>query len=211
MNITTVLIIFGVPSLLCGCNQAAGLDNNYCAIAPPCPPGPQGPQGDPGVQGPPGEGVVAGGTRLKPLYDIGEDGSREFVSWYDTQRQEKCKARDINGYRRCIPYENIIKGPGLFEDSSCASFIIETYEDGCGFGVPAAREYAFYLTYGSCDEAEERIVQRTESMIMPSKIYQRNEFSKQCGELMPEPNKVYYRANELSATNFVLITPATSL
>lgn len=53
--------------------------------------GPMGPMGLQGPQGEPGTGVgYVSGSRLKARYLEGADGSRQFLTWWDSQRSEEC-------------------------------------------------------------------------------------------------------------------------
>lgn len=59
------------------------------------------------------------GTRLKARYYVGEDGSKQFVGWHDSQRNEDCgfsKAGD--GVLRCLPSAGASEA-GIFSDSGC--------------------------------------------------------------------------------------------
>ncbi len=45
-----------------------------------------------------------GGSRLQPVYLEGEDGSRQFMGWFDTARQVDCSfAVATDGAWRCLP------------------------------------------------------------------------------------------------------------
>lgn len=70
------------------------------------------PEEYPGAGGSGGSGgdpIIGGvsGTRLRAVYKLGGDGSREFVAWYDLERDEDCVFRDVRtkplSTRRCLP------------------------------------------------------------------------------------------------------------
>lgn len=106
-----------------------------CAVEPgpqgprgvPGPVGPQGPQGEPGVSG---EGMLAG-SRLRPRYLMGEDGSRDILDppWIDTEMNYPCRFRENNfaeddGFF-CVP-KDYDQYYGAYLDSSCTQPVIYT-------------------------------------------------------------------------------------
>jgi len=69
------------------------------------------------------------GSRLKARYYEGEDGSKQFIGWWDSQRQEDCvmvPAKD--GKLRCLPAANVaITG---YADANCSVPVV-TVRKGC--------------------------------------------------------------------------------
>ncbi len=65
------------------------------------------------------------GSRLHVRYFVGADGSREFIGFLDTQRNEHCAFtwvgyRAEDGTTRCLPQENLASlSESYFADSSC--------------------------------------------------------------------------------------------
>ena len=65
------------------------------------------------------------GSRLHVRYFVGADGSREFIGFLDTQRNEHCSFtwvgyRAEDGTTRCLPQENLASlSESYFADSSC--------------------------------------------------------------------------------------------
>lgn len=72
-------------------------------------PGPAGKDGIDGMDGEPGKPGAAGkdaalsGTRLKARFYAGEDGSRQPIGWYDSEREEACEWKTFAGEVRCMP------------------------------------------------------------------------------------------------------------
>lgn len=61
--------------MACGCNESAGIDKDYCQVAPPCPQGPPGKQGPQGLPGEPGPGwQIYDATQTKTVTAEFEDG-----------------------------------------------------------------------------------------------------------------------------------------
>lgn len=103
------------------------------AGGPPGPQGEQGPIGMPGPQGeagPPGPGIgYVSGSRLKARYLQGEDGSRHFLTWWDSQREEECSFDEPDkavaqalglADIRCLPLIPQSSAIGHFyQDASC--------------------------------------------------------------------------------------------
>ena len=57
------------------------------------------------------------GTRLKASYYAGADGSKQFASWHDSQRNEDCYFQTAaDGTTRCMP---IAAAASYFADSKC--------------------------------------------------------------------------------------------
>lgn len=69
--------------------------------------GADGTDGMAGPQGPPGAAPmdqVTSGARLKARWRVGEDGSRMFAGWHDSQLQVECEfKRAADGTERCVP------------------------------------------------------------------------------------------------------------
>ena len=84
-------------------------------------PGPVGPQGPQGPQGEPGSGGSsapdASGSRIKLRYLKGEDGSRRFVGFFDSQLGVACEwKRGTDLARHCLPVET---ARTRYVDSQC--------------------------------------------------------------------------------------------
>lgn len=112
----TICILF-----LLGCSG----DGVAGPVGPQGPPGADGESGEPGPQGPPGDpasSITVSGTRLRAHYIEGEDGSKQFIGWYDSLRAEDCSYAERQGQFRCYPIAKIIEGggpPSLYRDSAC--------------------------------------------------------------------------------------------
>jgi hypothetical protein len=69
-------------------------------------PGEKGDPGEPGTPGEPGKDALLSGARLKARFWVGEDGSRQLIGLYDTDRDEACSftASPVeSGVARCLP------------------------------------------------------------------------------------------------------------
>lgn len=91
-----------VLPLILGCSGVV-------AEGPPGPPGEPGEAGPPGAdgaagpKGEPGAPVVWSGKRLEVLCITGSDGSGACDRFFDTQRGEVCRYREIDGGEYCTP------------------------------------------------------------------------------------------------------------
>jgi hypothetical protein len=66
----------------------------------------------------------ANGSRLKARYLQGDDGSRKFLGWFDTARNELCNFRVAeDGKTRCLPTFTAIPAVGAFIDAACTQAI----------------------------------------------------------------------------------------
>lgn len=68
-----------------------------------------------------GEGSPTSGTRLKQRVQKGADGSKAFVGWYDSQREEECTFMKASDNKlRClpnVPYANL----SYYSNDTCTS------------------------------------------------------------------------------------------
>jgi hypothetical protein len=99
-------------------------------IGEPGPPGPPGPSGGDGERT-----DHTSGTRLRVRYHAGADGSREFLGFFDNQRNENCyfqKASD--GLTRCLPSTKAVYfsyGGGYYADAACSQRILPVQANEC--------------------------------------------------------------------------------
>ncbi|MCA9646486.1 MAG: hypothetical protein H6718_10135 [Polyangiaceae bacterium] len=88
------------------------------------------------------------GSRLRANYYAGQDGSRQFVGWHDTQRNEDCTMRNTKEGPRCLP---VLAAADIVDwDSN------EYSDPECTVVAYNARSYrcegTVYLVEGSTDE-----------------------------------------------------------
>jgi hypothetical protein len=64
------------------------------------------------------------GTRLKVKYYAGDDGSKAFAGFYDSQRKEDCSFRTAaDGVSRCMPTTNAVFS-GYYADMTCTQPVV---------------------------------------------------------------------------------------
>lgn len=81
-----------------------------------------------GAGGTGGDPIIRGvsGSRLRAVYKLGGDGSREFVTWYDLERDEDCAFTEVRttplSTRRCLPMSGdlVVDDSGGYVDAQCA-------------------------------------------------------------------------------------------
>lgn len=136
MRLATLSALAAVAVL--GCGSVAGRDGRDGADGLPGPEGPAGsagPAGEPGPAGPPGAQGPAGadgapgadasqdGSRLKAVWLVGEDGSRQFSGWRDAQLVLPCEfLRASDDEVRCLPHTPFDNQEGLisYSDPACS-------------------------------------------------------------------------------------------
>ena len=70
---------------------------------------------------PEGPGAESG-TRLRARYAMGTDGSKEFVGWFDKQRNEECSIKAAeSGKLRCLPTAHPVFD---YSDAECTKPIV---------------------------------------------------------------------------------------
>lgn len=109
--------------VLLGCTGDRGARGKRGADGAPGRDGAQGPAGAPGergAEGPagaPGPGQNTDGARLKALYLAGDDGSRQWIGWVDSEIGQACSYRTVNGVKRCLPERD---GVLAYGDPECS-------------------------------------------------------------------------------------------
>lgn len=84
------------------------------------------------------------GSRLKPKYRAGEDGSKEFIAnqWWDSQRSEDCSFQlAADGQTRCLPSGADFR---YFSDAQCSQPMV-LMQGSC-----SAPKYATSATAAAC-------------------------------------------------------------
>ncbi len=66
--------------------------------------------------------TATSGTRLRARYHVGDDGSKQFVGWRDTERDEDCSFQTAeDGKLRCLPSTG--GSVQYFSDSGCSEVV----------------------------------------------------------------------------------------
>jgi hypothetical protein len=81
------------------------------------------------------------GSRLKAMYRVGDDGSREFAGWRDSARNEDCFFQTAtDGTTRCMPTTGATVA-GYFADAGCTAPVayLPTSTGGCASPPKYAR------------------------------------------------------------------------
>lgn len=152
MRTTPIVLLLAVAA--CGGSDTGtglpGSEGEQGLQGPVGPPGPQGPQGPAGTAGLPGPAGLDGsslyksGSRIKARYIEGADGSRQFVGWRDTLRNEDCGYYSIQGVMRCLPA--IATTNYFFKDAQCTMPIVLVPKGAapCPGDIPYVPAYAWY-------------------------------------------------------------------
>jgi hypothetical protein len=161
--------------------------------------GPQGPPGESGRPGPPGPPGLSGasslfvsGTRLRARYFAGDDGTRQWNGWYDSERDEECNftfgnLRASDGTIRCLPLFGSVR-LNAYADPMCTQPVAIVYPAT----TPCTPKYGIAETE-TCPTLE---TVYTVSAYTPSQVY--NKGLDPCG---PDPIDLsvytFYRADTL--------------
>jgi hypothetical protein len=87
------------------------------------------------------------GTRLKARYYVGDDGSKQFAGWYDTERKENCTfSTASDGAIRCVPAATAAAVGSYFADSACKQPLATV---SCGAPAPKYAS-AYSQSSGGC-------------------------------------------------------------
>jgi len=87
------------------------------------------------------------GTRLKARYYVGSDGSKEFIGWHDSQRNEDCGfVTASDGTMRCLGGSGVASVGTYFSDTGCTQPLVLA-QTGTGCAVPSIASKA---TLTSC-------------------------------------------------------------
>jgi hypothetical protein len=85
-----------------------------------------------------------GGSRLKARYYLGDDGSKQFAGWYDTQRKENCTfGSAADGTLRCLPAVSATAVGSYYSDAGCSKPLATI---ACGAAAP---KYAYSYSYNT--------------------------------------------------------------
>lgn len=97
--------------------------------------------------------VYKSGSRLKAKYYEGQDGSKAFVGWFDSQRNEDCSFRiAADGTARCLPTGDVVQ---FFNDGNCTSPLVMVAKP-----CATAAAYAVFQDGVSCSEVRTRVYPR---------------------------------------------------
>lgn len=123
------------------CSAMIGCSNGVEPVGgEPGPRGPKGDRGETGPQGAPGDVAQFSGTRLRARYITGEDGSRQFVDWFDLETAQPCLYREYD-VRRCVPAE-MFNSRILFTDEDCTETAIRLHPADAADGLAYAQVYS---------------------------------------------------------------------
>lgn len=145
------------------------------------------------------------GTRIRARYYNGEDGSRQFVGWRDTERDEDCSFQQAeDGQTRCTP--TYLAPAVYYADAGCTQPLAAVSKPAtglCGVTVTTpvpqyAADYRTTLCSGSVK------VLQVGATALPSLVYT---FSGTCGAgVAPNAAFDYYSTTPVPASSFVAAT-----
>jgi hypothetical protein len=97
--------------------------------------------------------TTTNGSRLKAMYRVGEDGSRQLLSsWHDSTRNEDCTfSFAADGFTRCLPSGLNTTAGSYFADAACTKGVAYAGNPICVPGTAPA--YALVIAAATCTVA----------------------------------------------------------
>ena len=154
-----------------------------------------------GVPSKPGEN--ASGTRIKVKSFAGSDGSKQFVGFYDSERQEDCSySYASDGKLRCLPPAS---GVSLYADANCSIPVLNVPPGSCS----ALASYVTVTTPGAdaCSVGASRLFRRGSAFTPSGTVY----WKVPSYSAYPATSSfIYYSmAEEVAPSSFVDAMPVT--
>jgi hypothetical protein len=115
------------------------------------------------------DGPNTSGTRLKAKWRVGDDGSREFAGWHDSQLDLDCYfGVAADGVDRCLPYSAGLL-PTYYSDAACTKLLGMAGKPPQGCPTPAIAKH-IARSADSCGGAALRIYQ-VGAQVTPQSVY----------------------------------------
>jgi hypothetical protein len=144
------------------------------------------------------------GTRLRAIYLIGADGSRQpQLNWWDSERLEECSfVSFLDGTNRCVPTASG-QVSGLFSDSTCSADLFQSVTSQC-----ATVKYALTPARPNCEGSYESINALTP--IIPTAAFAMSGTPPKCTDssflLTTYAGTTFYTGAPVPLTSFVSAT-----
>lgn len=141
------------------------------------------------------------GTRLRARYYAGEDGSRQFMGWRDTTRNEDCSfLKSEDGQLRCLPTATYAS---YYSDAGCSQPLLAVAKatPNCGAVAFAAPAYALDVGTAQCGTMR---IWKVGAAVAPGMIYVGSPAS--CTGTAPLDVYAYYSTTHITPTEFVAAT-----
>jgi len=134
------------------------------------------------------------GDRLKARYMVGEDGSRSFVGWYDSELEVNCFFYlTPDGQQRCVPSGDLAYASAYFSDSDCSTRVFQSAL-GCSY------RYGLATTAGeSCATTTYSVYELT--AVSPTTVYRQS--GEVCQAVEAPQTSQLYTGVELAPSTFV--------
>jgi hypothetical protein len=140
--------------------------------------------------------------RLRARYLVAEDGSRQFVGWHDTGRDEDCSfGFAADGAQRCLPATQYGVW-GYYSDDQCTVPITGVLPSACPIVTPYA------LRTDDC--GNESVYQLTDTTVDKTYIQVEDADGGIIGcQYSPVSSYTFYTATEVPASSFAMATEQT--
>jgi len=144
------------------------------------------------------EAKAQSGSRLKARWYVGDDGSRQFLDWQDTELNTACSfTTGADGTLRCMPIGGAA-GAYYFSNATCSTRLISVPQAQCTQG--SQPEFGIY-TETTCGASKYHIFPVT-GVVQPANIYTGSPAA--CTPLAALAGYTFYSAGvELPASRFV--------
>jgi hypothetical protein len=142
------------------------------------------------------DNLYSSGSRIRIVWLQGDDGSKQFVGLWDSERGERCSWSLIGEETRCLPVRML--GSGLFADSGCLQ-ALTSFPKGCA-GLP---EYQLVYVSSACGLGNSSYTHRGEEW--EGDIFYGSPAS--CNAFTRQENTRYFKqGSPVTASDFVRAT-----
>jgi hypothetical protein len=138
------------------------------------------------------------GSRLKARYYVGDDGSKQFAGWYDSERKENCTVMSASdGVLRCLPFTLFASAGSYFSDSNCSSqYFVAAKPTNTACGTTPSTGYGYTSTCG--------FTFYTLTPASPSVVYAGTPGA--CTEVTAPTTYAFFTGTSIPASSFVKMT-----
>lgn len=143
------------------------------------------------------------GTRLKAIYQVGSDGSRQqLLSWWDSDRDEECSYITFSdGSARCVPSVTAF-ATTFFSDSGCSAPLFYTATGQC---QATAAKYAILFATTGCNAGSYSGIYSLK-VVAPGRVFTGTPAACTDAGAATLAAYTFYTGRELSLSSFVTAT-----
>jgi hypothetical protein len=106
------------------------------------------------------------GSRLKAKYYVGNDGSKQFIQWHDSQLDADCYFAQTASGLRCLPA--YITANAYYADAACSVALFLSPKPACGTTAPVPKLGIKATTANGCTTTQYFLVTKVP---FPAQLY----------------------------------------